>query len=366
MKTQPSCTLQIVQHLRPGGIETLVLELLRLAEEDERMLIVSLEGNPQQAHDAWPLLDSIADRILFLDKQPGWQPGIVWRLRKLMQANRVSSVHTHHIGPLIYGGVAARLAGVPARLHTEHDAWHLADPQRRRLQRLALRLVSPVLVADADFVAAAMHLHWPGLDVRVIRNGIDTDRFKPGNKSHARAKLGLPQSATLIGSAGRLEAVKGHAVLIDAFSRLPSHTHLAIAGNGSRIESLRKQAGSLGIDDRVHFLGSIDDMPTFYRAMDLFCQPSHQEGMPLAPLEAQACGTCVVATHVGGTREAVCPASGSLVPPDDPARMAEQLQARLARPPGSSPRQFVKNHSDSRSMAQSYAALRRAACQTGA
>ncbi|MCB1775036.1 MAG: glycosyltransferase [Gammaproteobacteria bacterium] len=355
----------MVQHLRPGGIETLVLELLQRAV-DEHMLVVSLEGNQGQALDAWPVLEQLTGRIFFLDKQPGWQPIVIRHLHRLMKANNVRSVHTHHIGPLIYGGIAARVAGVPIRLHTEHDAWHLEDPRRRRLQRLALRLVSPKLIADADFVADAVRQHWPTVDIRVVRNGVDTERFRPGDRTEARRILGLPVAGTLIGSGGRLEAVKGHDVLVDAFSRLPKHVHLAIAGSGRRAEALRRQADTLGIAGRVHFLGRVDDMPSFYRAIDLYCQPSHQEGMPLAPLEAQSCGTLVVATDVGGTREAVCPLSGRLVPRGDAVRLAEQIQAALSRPRDTEPREFVRKHRDSHSMAQTYAALRQAGVAPGA
>ncbi|MBZ4288949.1 hypothetical protein LAN16_24115, partial [Mycobacterium tuberculosis] len=61
-------------------------------------------------------------------------------------------VHTHHIGPLLYAGYAARLTGVQTRIHTEHDAWHLQDDKRRHLQALALKAVQPTLVADATRV----------------------------------------------------------------------------------------------------------------------------------------------------------------------------------------------------------------------
>jgi glycosyltransferase involved in cell wall biosynthesis len=359
MKQTERCCMQVVQHLKPGGIETLTLDLLNHADETEHMLIVSLEGSRTRALADWPTLRPFADQLHFLDKRPGWRPGLIWQLRQLMRELNVNSVHTHHIGPLIYGGIAARLAGIGNRLHTEHDAWHLSRSRRRRLQGMVLRVVAPQLVADADIVAESIRGYWPRLETRVIRNGIDTHRFVPGDSRLARSRLGLPQQVKLIGCSGRLEAIKGQDVLIESTSRLPANIHLAIAGSGRREKQLRKQVRDLALEKRVHFLGHIDDMPLFYQSIDLFCQPSHQEGLPLAPLEAQACNVPVVATNVGGSREALCPTTGRLVPRGDVGRMTSQLLASLTERAGSEPRDFVKRHGDVRQMARSYAALRR-------
>jgi hypothetical protein len=99
-----SRTIQIVQHLRPGGIESLVLELVRFSPPGDETLVISLEGNREQAVAAWPRLAEHADRLVFLDKTPGWRPGLVTRLVRLFRGLRPHAVHTHHVGPLIYGG----------------------------------------------------------------------------------------------------------------------------------------------------------------------------------------------------------------------------------------------------------------------
>jgi glycosyltransferase involved in cell wall biosynthesis len=357
--------LQIVQHLDPGGIETMALDLMRHAEADERMLIVSLEGRRKPSLERWPVLQPFADNLIFLDKQPGWRAGLIWQLARLMKSLGVSSVHTHHIGPLVYGGLAARLAGIKNRIHTEHDAWHLSSARRRRLQGAFLRLVSPILVADAEAVAQGIGIHWPDKSARIIRNGIDTHRFRPGSQRAARAKLGLPVDAKLVGSSGRLESVKGHDVLLDALFRLPNKVHVAIAGDGSQARKLLAQANDLGIASRFHLLGRVDAMPEFYQALDVYCQPSHQEGMPLAPLEAQACGIPTVATAVGGMREAVCPVSGFLVPKGDARQLAERLRLVLGSGSPVNPRDFVERHGNVRLMARSYASLRHTGCAAG-
>jgi glycosyltransferase involved in cell wall biosynthesis len=359
MSDQSDCVVvQVVQHLSPGGIETMALDLQAFRSVGERTHVISLEGSKAEALSRWPRLQPFADWLVFLDKRPGLQPTLVMSLRRLLRDLRADVVHTHHVGPLIYGGLAARLAGVKHLVHTEHDAWHLDDPRRRRLQRLILTLTRPTLVADADAVAAGVRQHLHRDQVLVIRNGIDTQRFRPADKCTARGELGLPQDVRLIGCAGRLEPVKGQDVLLDALHQLPSDVHLALAGSGSTEQALRRQVDDLKLSERVHFLGRIDDMPGFYQALDVFCLPSRREGMPLSPLEAQACGVPALVTATGGSREAVCPHTGVLVPRGDALAMADALERLLSAPPTLSPRTFVEREADVRNMARAYAALR--------
>ncbi len=353
--------IQVVQHLRPGGIETMVLDLAAFSAENEQTFIVSLEGDSETAIAAWPRLRPFAEKIIFLEKRLGWQPALVFKVRRLLKRLNADVVHTHHIGPLIYAGIAARFSRQPPCLiHTEHDAWHLNDPRRRYLQRNIIRLVKPTLVADAQTVADAMQNKLRTQNTHIIHNGIDTERFKPGNQHNARQKLGIPQHVPLVGCSGRLEEVKGQAILLDAIAKMPSNTHLALAGIGSTEIPLRQKASRLGLSDRVHFLGRLDDMPTFYQALDVFCLPSFNEGFPLSPLEAQACSIISVVTDVGGAGETLCVNSGRLIEPANAGLMAETLVDVLNHSKTdrySSPRHFVKHHADVRQMAKSYAQL---------
>ncbi|HYN77143.1 MAG TPA: glycosyltransferase [Lamprocystis sp. (in: g-proteobacteria)] len=357
----PVC--HVVQHLRPGGIETLVLELARLAPPGQVTAILSLEGTPQAALSAWPRLRQSGADLGFFAKAPGWRVGCLLALWRHLRQVRPRAVHTHHVGPLIYGGLAARLAGVPQIIHTEHDAWHLQDARRRLLQGLILKLVRPVLVADSSAVAVVVRAELPGWPIQVIRNGVDTDRFTPGDRLSARAALAhtaaIPASAPLIGCAARLNPVKGHRFLLEALARLDPGVHLALAGGGEEEAALRAQSSALGCAARVHFLGPLDAMNDFYRALDLFCLPSLAEGMPLSPLEAQSCGVPVVVTDVGGAGETVCPASGRLVAPGDAPGLAAALAGQLGRTDKPDPRPFVLAHGNARAMVDAYTALYR-------
>lgn len=333
--------LQVVQHLQPGGIETMALDLMTKADPSTEVHIVSLEGNRETCLEKWKRLQPLAHRLHFLEKKPGLDISALVALIKLIDRLKFDVVHTHHIGPLIYGGTAARIAGARRLIHTEHDAWHLSNKKRRLVQSVIAKIIRPVFVADADMVAGALKRAIPMIKPLVIHNGIDTDRFTPGDKTAARKSLGLPVGVQIIGCAARLEAVKGHHYLISAMSDMPEAVHLALAGNGSLRDELEQLAVSHGLENRIHFLGAIDDMPAFHRAQDVFCLASEKEGLPLSPLEAQASGAPVVLTDVGGCKEAVCPTTGTLVEARSATALSAGLNTALNQIAKGDPRQFV-------------------------
>ena len=300
--------IQVVQHLRPGGIEIIALDLLTFAQKDEKTIIVSLEGSLQSAIKHWPKLADYRDNLIFVNKQPGLSPSLIKKLVNIFKQSKADAIHTHHIGPLLYAGLAARLSGIKHLIHTEHDAWHLNNKKRCLIQRVAINILQPNLVADAQTVADNMQqkLQYKH-KITVIRNGINSQYYKPGSYLNARKALNLPANVQLIGCSGRMEKVKGQSVLINALSALSQNVHLAFAGSGSTEQSLRNLVKKLNLNQRVHFLGHLDDMPTFYQALDLFCLPSLNEGLPLSPLEAQACNIKTLVTDVGASRENIMP-----------------------------------------------------------
>lgn len=348
---------QVVQRLSPGGIEVLALEILRLQNEQTQMWIVSLEGKKTELLERWPRLRLFADRLIALDKPEGWCLHTLKELKNWFEKNNIQAVHTHHIGPLLYGGAAARLAGIKTLVHTEHDAWHLQSAKRRFLETTAVRWFRPTIVADSQMVAKAMKRDLHISDVLVIPNGVDTHHFCPGDKSDARKILGLPEGVKIVGCAGRLEMVKGQIILLEALRSLPEDVHVVLAGDGSQKSHLQAYSKNNELQNRVHFLGHVDDMLTFYQSLDVFCLPSLYEGMPLAPLEAQACGVPAVLTDTGGCAETLCPQTGTLIKPNAPQEMAAALHKALISKAPNSPREFVCRHADAAIMADAYRAL---------
>jgi len=349
--------IHVVQHLAPGGLENLTLDLLNFAHQDDNVLIVSLEGNKEQALINWPKLKTYQNQLIFLEKKPGIRFDVILTLIKAFKGVRPDVVHTHHIGPLLYAGYAARIAKVPVRIHTEHDVWHLNNKKHVRLQGMILKAAKPTLVADATQVKDKLLSHFSYPNTVVIKNGIDCQKFKPGSKEMARERFNLPLDKQIIGTAGRLETVKGHDVFINAIKQLPKDTLAIIAGQGSQMESLAQQASSLGLQDQIRFLGLVDDMPHFYQALDLFCLPSRFEGFPLSPLESQACNTPAIVSDVGACSETICPETGAVFSAEDSDMLALLMKKMLRPKLATSPREFVVKNNDIRTMVKQYEAL---------
>lgn len=356
-KLKSKLTIHVVQHLAPGGIETLVLEMLRHADKQHPVLIVSLEGDLTSAIRHWPKLAAFKHHLIFLDKLSGVHLSMIGTLCKLFNLLKPHVIHTHHIGPLLYGGVAAKLSHIQCHIHTEHDIWHLSNAKNRRIQSVALAITKPRLVADADEVSSQLSRSFCYPDITVIKNGVDCQHFKPASQSLARQKLGLPLNCTIVGCAGRLEYIKGHDILLHALTLLPHTVSVAIAGYGSRADELKKLAQELNVDDRVYWLGLVTDMPRFYQALDLFCLPSRCEGFPLSTLEAQACDTVTIASQVGAVEETICPNSGLMFPSENPQALADQILAVLKQINPTSPREFVLKNNDIQNMVTAYQSL---------
>ena len=185
--------------------------------------------------------------------------------------------------------------------------------QRRAIVAAAAQAEHTICVADA-LREALIGFGADEAKITTIRNGVDLDRFAPGDRGAARRALGLPQDAFVLASVGHLTARKGHHLVLEALAELPDAL-LLIAGGGEEERRLRAQAERTGLAGRVRFLGAVphDDLATVYRAADTLVLASSREGWPNVLLEAMACGTPCVATAVWGSGEVIgAPAAGRL------------------------------------------------------
>ena len=171
--------------------------------------------------------------------------------------------------------------------------------------------------------------------LKVFRNGVDLERFRPEGRSIARAKLGLPDTRILL-SVGHLVELKGHHIAIEALRLMPADTMLIIAGSGHERENLQALAQRLGVHERVCFAGHLAnaELKWWYSAADALVLCSSREGWANVLLEAMACGTPVIATNVWGTPEVVAaPEAGCLMDSRSPESLARAATVLFANYP---------------------------------
>ena len=203
----------------------------------------------------------------------------------------------------------------------------------RAMIRWAARNAAAVITVSRALKDALVRLGVPAEHVRVLRNGVDTDVFKPVEREAMRQRLGLQRKTIL--SVGNLLEFKGHGVAISALSLLPE-CELVVIGEGPDLGDFETLVRENGLADRVRFLGSIPqaELRQYYGAADALVLASTREGWPNVLLEAMACGTPVVATDVGGVSEIIASAeAGIMIKERSPAAVARALRTLLANPP---------------------------------
>ncbi len=314
-------------------------------------------------------------RIVHVDPEIGWRGGesqVLALMRELRRAGHTSFLAAPRGGELARRAAADafEVADVPCRFGHDPvaglalrrlcrgqntDVVHVHTARALTFVRAAPRRVVRVLTRRMDTPprGAGPYVRWlyDGLDeivaiseaarrglvmrgiagsgITLVPSGVDTQVFQARPAAMARAELGLDDGFWLA-IVGGLHARKGHAVLLDALSRLDparrAGVGLLIAGTGPEEARLRERARALGLAPMVRWLGEVADVGAVLSAADLVLQPSLAEGLGVAVLEAMACGRAVVASAVGGLSETIRDGrEGLLVPPGDAGALAQAL-----------------------------------------
>ncbi|MDN5850019.1 MAG: glycosyltransferase [Nitrococcus sp.] len=176
---------------------------------------------------------------------------------------------------------------------------------------------------------------FPVSTMRVIPNGIDTERFHFDAEGRLRLRTtwGIAAEVVLVGLVARLDPIKGHSTFLQAasvVSRNNGHCRFVCVGDGppEYTNTLRREALTLGLDDRLIWAGARDDMAAVYSALDIACSSSWGEGFSNVVAEAMACGRACVVTDVGDSA-AIVGDTGWVVPPRDPSALGQALVSLL-------------------------------------
>jgi len=221
----------------------------------------------------------------------------VGRLARLMRAGQFDLVHTHLYRACVYGRIAARLAGVPYVVATEHslgDGLVEGRPTSRAVRSLylATERLGQATIAVSDAVARRLAAWGVRRErIEVVPNGIDAAelRYDPDLRRAVRAGLGIAEDARVVGAIGRLVPTKRFDLLVRAMTRLPDAI-LLVVGDGPERGVLENLVRELRLGRRVLFAGSTPYPRPALCAMDVFAAPSVQETFGMAVLEALAAG----------------------------------------------------------------------------
>ncbi|NIM19914.1 MAG: glycosyltransferase [Candidatus Latescibacteria bacterium] len=319
----------VLRSLEFGGAEKLVLELAMHQKESGEIApdLICMRSLGPLSHDA---------------EQHGLKPvlagmhGIryvsaIVRLMRIFSRRRPDVVHTHNFVSHVHAAPAAKLLGIPV-IHTKHGK-HVASFSRFPWLRRYLYNLSWRVAAVSGDTGSSLR-EKAGLDpsiIEVVYNGINVARYAAGSKREARKKLAVDEGVYLMGSVSRLDPVKDHRTMLEAFKEVAAERDdclFMIIGDGPERERIKYSIGGLGLEGKVVMPGFIDDIPAVLPALDLFLQPSIEEGLSLTILEAAASRIPIIATPVGGTPEIIVDGvTGILVE----ARNAVALAAAMNR-----------------------------------
>lgn len=262
------------------------------------------------------------------------------RLGRFIREKQIDVVHTHCFYTNIFGMTGGFLAGVRARVTSKGETDGFRTPLQKRAERAAFRLSHRVI---ANCLVVQNQLIREGVSPsKIIQhyNGLDLDRLKVRaglQREETLAAFGLPSDRRYLSIVANLRnPVKDHPMFLRAAARVHASVPDAgfvIAGEGELMEELRELAVHLGIEDDVFFIGRCDNVAELLFASDIGVLSSKAEGFANAILEYMAAGLPVVATDVGGAREAIAEdETGYLVPSGDDEKMAERMIELLNEP----------------------------------
>lgn len=329
--------VHVVYRFGVGGLENGIVNIInRMPAHRWRHAIVALT---EVSAEFAKRIERADVRCYALDKRPGHLVRDYPRLYRLFKELDPAVVHTRNLAAL-EAVVPAWAARVPVRVHGEHG-WDIQDPAgiRHRYRHLR-RLYRPFV---DRYVALSQHLEdylqrQVGIAperIAQIYNGVDNDRFRPERSGRA-AIAGCPFNDPehwLVGTVGRMEAIKDPLTLARAFvrmgemeSRASKNLRLIYVGGGTLRAEAERLLQQAGVADRVWFAGERADVPEIMRGLDCFALPSLAEGVSNTILEAMASRLPIVATRVGGNSELIeSGLTGTLVPAANSDAMAQSI-----------------------------------------
>jgi glycosyltransferase involved in cell wall biosynthesis len=330
----------LVDSLNVGGTETQAVELaLRMPALQYDVTLGCLRA---QGPLLDPLQGSSVNVVEFYPKNGLDSPTGVYQLLRLaafLRRHKFDLVHTHDLWSNLMGVPAARLAGMPAIVSSQRDLSHLEWYEgKRRFWLRRIQALSHVVLANATPIRDALIVEdrFAPEKIRVIHNGVDTEKFQRAKPDRERLFPGTGDRKLVVLVGNMHTDMKGHPSLIAAAPAVVREfplTRFVFAGDGAARPAFEQQVEDLGLRQNFIFLGRRSDIPDILASCDIAVLPSKAEGLPNAVLEYMAAGLPTVASRVGGNAELVQDGvTGLLVPVQEPEALGNALLRLLRNP----------------------------------
>jgi glycosyltransferase involved in cell wall biosynthesis len=260
----------------------------------------------------------------------------VWRTAQPFRKFGFQIWHSFHYADDYSEPVIARLSGARHWVYTKKSmSWG------SRAWLLRSYLASKIVADNTEMLPRFFNRAGLRNKVMLVPHGLSLEQFNPSTAPtlDLRQKYGIGKTEVVVGCVAQLVPVKDHPTLIYAAAKLPG-IHFLLAGSTVDQEywdSLVGLVNQLGLGDRVHFCGNVNNIPAFLSEVDIFVLPTQgvgrMEGCPVALLEAMACGKPCIATDISGSRDLIIHnQTGLLVPPGDPEALAEAARTLINKP----------------------------------
>ncbi len=331
--THPLKVLHIAAPGTIGGLESVLLALaLGLRQTDLQVEVAAVVHSDPDDHSVVRALREGGVRVHPVVIPPRAYVRERRALSRIIEALLPDVVHTHGHRPDVLDSGLARRRGIPTvtTIHgSSYQSWQTALYEW--MQFRMLRRFDVVVPVSRPLARALRSSGVPANRLEVVPNAWD-GRVESVPRDEARRILGLPEDAWVAGWVGRLIPVKGADVFLHAVASIRDvPLHASIIGDGPRRRSLEALARTLGIEDRVHFHGSMEDAARLFRAFDVWVLSSRSEGTPMVLFEAMAAEVPIVAARVGGVGDVVTEAEAVLVPPEEPVALGRGVREALVR-----------------------------------
>lgn len=305
--------LHATLYLGMGGLETVIMDLCRHTDKSKYNIHVLCLCQYDEKYRAQ--LKSDGTEVHFINKKSKFDLSFFTRIISLLKTRNIQAIHAHS-GCFFNMAVCSYLAKVPVRIFTEHglpldnEGKSLNLSMKARCEDIITGAIATDIYGVSDEIVMNLSSRMLGQKkkIRHAVNGINTACFTPEMNREmidkVKQKLKLPTQKLIIGSVGRLEKIKNHALLLNACEQLKIRNidfHVVLVGDGACRHDLLSLAKALGIENSVTFAGVQYQIENILPVFDIFVLPSQTEGTSISLLEAMSCGIPCIASNVGGT-----------------------------------------------------------------